>query len=84
MARYQLNALMAEPEACFAALKRSELLYTALDERPSENGCGLMDGVRFVRSNVPYSSGFYLSCGMANAISGFTLMDGREVSVRAD
>ncbi len=33
-----------------------------------QNGCGLTDGVRFDQSNVPYSSGFDLSCGMAAAL----------------
>lgn len=68
MARYQLNALSADSEACFAALDRSDLLFTALAARPMQNGCGLTDGVRFDQSNVPYSSGFDLSCGMAAAL----------------
>ena len=68
MARFQLNALSADPDACFGALDRSGLLYTALAERPVQNGCGLVDGVRFEQSHVPYSSGFDLSCTMAAAL----------------
>lgn len=68
VARYQLNALIADSDACFAALDRSDLLYTELPVRPMRNGCGLTDGVRFDRSGVPYSSGFDLSCGMAAAL----------------
>jgi len=68
MARYQLNALSADSDACFAALDHSGLLYTALPVRPMQNGCGLTDGVRFDQSNVHYSSGFDLSCGMAAAL----------------
>lgn len=68
MARYQLNALSADSDAYFAALDRSNLIYTALPARPMQNGCGLNDGVRFDQSSVPYSSGFDLSCGMAAAL----------------
>jgi hypothetical protein len=67
-ARYQLNALSADGEACFAALGRSNLLYTTIPARPVQNGCGLTDGVRFDQSNVLYNNGFDLSCGMAAAL----------------
>ena len=68
VARYELNALIVDREVSFAALDRSDLLYTAAPARPVQNGCGLTDGVRFDQSGVPYSSGFDLSCGMAIAL----------------
>jgi hypothetical protein len=68
MARYQLNALIADREVCFVALDRSNLLYTAALARPVQNACGLTDRGRFDQSGVPYSNGFDLSFGMATAL----------------
>jgi len=67
-ARMKLNSLASDPEACLAALDRSALEFVRLDPRPLEDGCGLVHGVRFEQSHIPYSSGSDLSCVMAAAL----------------
>ncbi|MBN34775.1 MAG: extensin [Rhodospirillaceae bacterium] len=68
LARFQLNGFLVDGQACFAALDESNLRYTRLDPRPIEDGCGLLQVVRFEQSKVDYSTGFDLSCAMAAAL----------------
>jgi hypothetical protein len=67
-ARYQINGLAAEPQACFAALDHAALDWRQLAERPIENGCGLEAGKRITRSHVPWSGPFDTTCAMAAAL----------------
>jgi hypothetical protein len=67
-ARMQLNSLAADAPACYAALDRSDLNYQRLENRVTGEGCGVVDGVRMVRSQVPYSSSFRTTCAMAAAL----------------
>lgn len=64
LARMQINSLAADTGACLAALDRSALTYRSTPARPIKNGCGLVGAVHPIRSQVAYSSGFDLSCGM--------------------
>lgn len=68
LAKLQLNILKARPAACFAALDRSALSYQRMPERPLVNGCGLVDGVRFLRSHASYSSVFDATCALGAAL----------------
>lgn len=67
-ARMQLNSLSESADACYAVLDRSRLEYRAVADTSVENGCGLPAGVVVERSNVPYSSGFAVTCQMAAAL----------------
>jgi len=67
-ARYQINGLAADPQACYAALDRSELSWRQLSERPISNGCGLEAGARITRSHVPWSGSFDTTCAMTAAL----------------
>ena len=67
-ARLQINSLAVDPEACFAALDRSELEYNSVPTRPVEDGCGLVDAVRFQRSHVAYSGSFAATCALGAAL----------------
>jgi catechol 2,3-dioxygenase-like lactoylglutathione lyase family enzyme len=68
LARMQINSLAADPAACRAALDRSRLIYRPAPERPLRGGCGLVNAVRPVRSQIRYNSAFDLTCGMMAAL----------------
>ena len=68
LARYQINALAADPQACFAALDHAALEWRQLAERPIENGCGIEAGARISRSHIPWSGPFDTTCAMTAAI----------------
>lgn len=52
-ANQQLRSLINDPPARFATLDRSALDYVRLDPSPIVDGCGLLNGVRFMQSRVP-------------------------------
>ena len=64
----QINLLAVNEEACFAALDRSELSYTKLEERPIAGGCGWSAGAQILRSNIPYGAVFPSNCAFLAAL----------------
>lgn len=69
LARMQVNSLAGDPEACFAALDRSDMTYRRLDPRPLREGCGMPDGGALVaRSGIRYAPAVLASCGVTAAL----------------
>jgi len=67
-AKIQLGRLATEEDACFAALDGSGLEYRRLDDRPLNNGCGVLTRTEIVQSNIPYSAGFEAPCALAASL----------------
>lgn len=68
LARIQINSLAADPAACIAALDRSRLRYRPVSPRPVRNGCGMVNAVRPLQSQIPYSSSFDATCSLMAAL----------------
>jgi hypothetical protein len=67
-AKLQIGRLERDPDACFAALGRSDIAYRRLPDRPFRNGCGVAARTQILRSHVAYSSGFESPCALTAAL----------------
>jgi len=68
LARIQVNSLAADPAACIAALDRSQLSFRSVPLRPIRNGCGMVNVVHPLRTQIPYSSSFDATCPLMTAL----------------
>ncbi|CBS89499.1 extensin-like domain-containing protein [Azospirillum lipoferum] len=64
---FKLSRLERDPEQCRAALGDTDLRFTPMPDRPSDENCTLRGVVRVSHSDVAFSSGFLATCGLAAA-----------------
>ena len=69
LARWQINGLAVDTDACMAALDAAAIQYTPLPDRPAAaDGCTITAGVRIVHSQVDYSHSVNATCALAAAL----------------
>jgi hypothetical protein len=68
LARTQINSLAADPAACIATLDRSRLSYRPVPLRPIKKGCGMVNVVHPLQSQIPYSQPFDATCSLMAAL----------------
>ncbi|HYF90399.1 extensin family protein [Azospirillum sp.] len=64
---FKLSRLERDPELCRAALGNTNLRFTPMPDRPSDENCALQGVVRVSRTDITFSSGFIATCGLAAA-----------------
>jgi hypothetical protein len=67
MTGFKLSRLERDPEQCRAALGNTDLRFTPMPDRPSDENCALQGVVRVSRTDITFSSGFIATCGLAAA-----------------
>ena len=70
-ARLQLNSLAADGPACLLALKEAGFAWHRLPDRPSTEGCALVDVVHVDAAASRFKPGFDATCALAAGLSWY-------------
>ncbi|HEY4165016.1 MAG TPA: extensin family protein [Dongiaceae bacterium] len=68
LAHMQLNSLFADGDACRAVLGRSNLRFTVLADRHTDDFCGFTDVVRSEQSPIAFNYRVVATCGLTASL----------------